>query len=230
MQSTKKGLLKPGITILVGIILIAFSFVAWYYTISPITSLSKYEYRLQPAAAPKITWLTTNYTNPSIVYFGNIIFNQQPIYNRSRPIDNSFNLFLRVYEITNGPINLTIYVRDTAVFSVQTNLTIQTIIFDSRLYNNASASRPPNSLVFPNVTAPVPSSLVDAFTGGTTPYMIIKNLNTTATTTLSYQYSYSALFRDSDGIPFLLFAVGAIIVVAYGIALVRRFIKQSRGR
>lgn len=134
-------------------------------------------------------------------------------------------------DATNGPINVTIYVRDTKVRTVQTtNFTVRTIIFDSSLYNNASASRPPKSLVRPNVTANVPSSLMDAFGGGTTPYMIIKNLNSTSTTSVSFQYSYSALFRDSNEIPPVLFMVGVVIVIVYGIVFVRRFIKRSRER
>jgi hypothetical protein len=131
---------------------------------------------------------------------------------------------------TNGPINVTIYARDTAVRTVQTNFTIRTIIFNSTLYNNANATRPANSLVVPSVNATIPSSLLDAFTGGTTPYMIIRNLNTTSTTSVSFQYSYSALFRNSNVIPMLLFIVGVIIVVVYGIAFIRRFMKRSRGR
>jgi hypothetical protein len=144
------------------------------------------------------------------------------------PIDKSFNLSM-IIDATNGPINVTIYARDTAVFTVQTNFTVRTLIFNSSLYKNPTASRPPNSLVFPNVTAAVPSSLLDAFTGGTTPYMIIRNLNTTSTTNVSFQYSYSALFRNSNGVPLLLFIVGVVIVIVYGTVFVRRFIKRSRG-
>jgi hypothetical protein len=228
MQRTKKSLLKPGIIVLVGIILITLSFIFWYYTIPPISGLSRYDIKLQSAAAPKINITPSNTsTNSSIVYFGNLIYNQQPRYNQSRPIDNSFNLSMRV-DATTGPINITFYVRDTAVYSVQTNSTVRTIIFNSTLYNNASANRPANTLVFPNIAAPVSSSLLDAFTGGTTPYMIIKNLNTNATS-ISYQYSYSALFRNSNGIPLILFIAGMIIVIVYGITFVRRLIKHTRG-
>lgn len=216
--------------ILIGIILIALSFTLWYYIIPPITHLSKYDLTLVSAAAPKITFLTSNSTNPSTIYFGSITYQDQPRYNQSRPIDNSFNLSMRI-DATNGPINVTIYARDAVAFTVQTNFTIRTIVFDSSLYNNASASRPSKSLVFPNVTTTVPTLLLDAFTGGTAPYMIIRNLNTTSTTIVSFQYSYSALFRDSSSdIPFLMFMVGAVIVIVYGIVFVRRFIKRSRGR
>jgi hypothetical protein len=242
--------------ILIGIILIALSFTLWYYIIPPVTHLSKYDLTLVSAAAPKITFLTSNSTTPSTIYFGSITYQDQPRYNQSRPIDNSFNLSMRI-DVTNGPINVTIYARDavvftvqtnftkeglvysnqwkgsdTAVFIVQTNFTVRTLIFDSSLYNNASASRPSKSLVFPNVTTTVPTLLQDAFTGGTAPYMIIRNLNRTATTIVSsFQYSYSALFRDSSSdIPFLMFMIGAVIVIVYGIVFVRRFIKRSRGR
>ncbi|HVP40887.1 MAG TPA: hypothetical protein VMS95_02930 [Candidatus Krumholzibacteriaceae bacterium] len=216
MQKTKKNLLRPGIMILIGIILIALSFTLWYYAIPPFTGISRNDITLASAASPKITFLTSNSTNPATVYFGS-------------PIDKSFNLSMRI-SATNGPINVTIYARDTAVRTVQTNFTIRTIIFNSTLYNNASISRPANSLVVPSVNATIPSSLLDAFTGGTTPYMIIRNLNTNSTTSVSFQYSYSALFRNSNGIPMLLFIVGVIIVVVYGIAFIRRFMKRSRGR
>jgi len=201
--------------ILIGILLIALSFTLWYYVIPPFTSLGRNDVTLVSAGARKITFLTSNSTDPSTAYFGS-------------PIDNSFNLSMKI-DTTNGPINVTIYVRNK-VLTVQTNFTIKTIIFDSSLYNNASVSRPPNSLVFPNVTAMVPSSLLDAFTGGATPYMIIRNLNATSTNSVSFTYSYSTSFRHSDGIPLLLFIVGVVIIIIYGIAFVRRFIKRPSGR
>jgi hypothetical protein len=201
--------------ILIGILLIALSFTLWYYIIPPVTSLGRKNASLVSAAAGKITFLTSNSTNPSTVYFGT-------------PIDYSFNLSMTI-GATNGPINVTVYVRDK-VCTVQTNFTIRTIVFDSSLYSNASLSRPPKSIVFPNVTAVVPLSLPDAFTGGPTPYMVIRNLNGTSATSVSFTYSYSELFRNSDGIPLLLFVIGAAIIIAYGIVFVRRFIKHSRGR
>ena len=202
--------------ILIGIILIALSFTLWYFIIPPITGLSRDNVTLAPAAAPKITFLKSNSTNPSIVHFGS-------------PIDHSFNLSMNI-GVTNGLVNVTIYVLSKAVFTVRTNFTTQTIIFDSSLYNNKSVSRPAKSLVFPNITATVPSSFLDAFTGGITPYMIIRDLNATSRTSVSFYYSYDALHRDSNGIPLLLFVVGAIIVIVYGIAFVRRFIESSRSR
>jgi hypothetical protein len=229
LQRPKKGLLRPGIMILIGIILIALSFTLWYYIIPPVTYLGRYDLKVASAASSKIAFLTSNSTTPSTVYFGGLVYENKPRYNQSRPIDNSFNLSMRI-DATNGPINVTIYTRNTAVFTVQTNFTVRTLVFDSNLYNNASATRPPNSLVFPNVTAAVSSSLLDSFIGGTTPYMIIRNLNSTSTTSVSFQYSYSALFRNSNGIPLLLFIAGVIIIIVYGIAFIRRFIKRSRGR
>lgn len=202
--------------ILIGIVLIALSFTLWYYTIPPFTSLGRNNVTLVSAAARKVTFLTSNSTNPFKAYFGS-------------PIDHSFNLSMSI-SATNGPINVTFYVRDKVPPPVQTNSTVRTIIFDSNLYNNASAARPPNSLIFQNITAVVPSSLLDAFTGGATPYMIIRNLNATSTNSVSFTYSYSTSFRHSDGIPLLLFIVGVIIIIIYGIAFVRRFIKRPRGR
>ena len=206
--------MRPGIIILIGIVIIVLSFTLWYYIIPPFTSLSRNSASLASAAAGKITFLTSNSTSPSTVYFG-------------APIDDSFNLSMTI-GVTNGSVSVTVYVRDK-VCTVQTNSTIQTIVFSSSLYNNASASRPPKSIIFPNVTAVVPSSLLDAFTGGATPYMVIRNLNASETS-VSYTYSYSESFRNSDGIPLLLFVIGAVIIIVYGIVFVRRFIRHPRDR
>jgi hypothetical protein len=87
----------------------------------------------------------------------------------------------------------------------------------------------PPSWLHPGIYSSIPVSLGDAFTGGTTPYSIIKSLNTTQTTSVTYFYTYSAEFRDSNGIPLLIFVVGSIIAIVYGVVLVRRLIRRIRG-
>jgi hypothetical protein len=131
---------------------------------------------------------------------------------------------------TTGPINITVYVRDAPVFSfIQSNATQHNLEFNSTKYmrfvNNQTT---PPSWLHSGIYSSIPVSLGDAFTGGAAPYSIIKNLNTTGITQVIYSYTYSAEFRDSDGIPLLIFIAGAIIVIVYGIGFVRHLIRRIR--
>jgi cytochrome bd-type quinol oxidase subunit 2 len=161
------------------------------------------------------------------LYFGYVYFNSANIYNKSRPVDDSFNLSLQVVA-DPGPISVTVYLRGSPVFSAQTNATVRTIWCNSTLY--ASNKTTAGTIVYPNIVHSISVSLLDAFTGGTTPYMVIQNLNSTSPTSVSYFYSYTAKFRNSDGLPILLFIVGVIIAVIEGIGLLRFAITRIRER
>jgi hypothetical protein len=208
---------------LVGIILIVLSFTFWYFIVPPVVSLGTYSFSRRS--------VTKNISNGSslILYFGSIRFQQQDYYNRSRPVDYSMNLTLVLG--TTGPINITVYVRDAPVFSfIQSNATQHNLEFNSTKYmlfvNNQTT---PPSWLHSSIYSSIPVSLGDAFTGGTTPYSIIRGLNTTQRTSVTYFYTYSAEFRDSNGITLLIFVVGAIIVIVYGIVFARRLIRRIRG-
>lgn len=88
----------------------------------------------------------------------------------------------------------------------------------------------PSTIYLPNVEGTISSSLLDAFSGGITPYVIIQNLDLASSTSVTYQYSYNALFRESQGIPLFLLLVGVVMALVSGIALVRRLIKRVRQR
>jgi hypothetical protein len=87
-----------------------------------------------------------------------------------------------------------------------------------------------NQTASPDIVSPISVSLSDAFTGGTTPYMVIQNLNKTSVASVSYKYNYTAMFRNSDGLPLVIFIVGVIIVVVEGVALLRFVIRRVRER
>lgn len=222
MARTRKSALRPVVIFLIGVILIALSFALWYYTVPPVTGLSTNS--IAPPAASK----TIANGSSLIYYFGYVYFNSANIYNKSRPIDDSFNLSLQVVANT-GPISVTVYVRGNAVFSAKTNATDSTIWCNSTLVAS-NETIPAGTIVYPNIAHPISVSLLDAFTGGTTPYMIIQNLNSTSPTSVSYFYSYTAKFRSSDGLPILIFIVGVIIAVIEGIGLLRLAITRVRER
>jgi hypothetical protein len=163
-----------------------------------------------------------------IVYFGKITAQSRDFYNNSRSVDYSMNLTLILG--TKGPISMSVYVLDTPVFSIKSNATQHNLEFNSTKYmlfvNNQTT---PPSWLYPGIYSRIPVSLGDAFTGGTTPYLIIRNLNATQSTSVTYSYAYTAEFRNSDGIPLLMFIAGAIIVIVYGIVFVRHLIRRVRG-
>ena len=222
MQRTKKGLTRPVIATIIGIILIILSLTFWFYIVSPIVSLGTFTFT-RPADTKTIT------NNTLTIYLGSVRFQQQDLYNRSRPVDNSMTLMLTL--ATTNPINLNVYVRDAQVFSFMTNATTaaHNIEFNSTKYDLfvANQTTPPTWL-HESIHSGISASFLDAFTGGTTPYLTITNQNTTKTTNVTYFYTYSAEFRNSIGIPLLLFAVGLIMVIVYGITAVRRLIKRAR--
>jgi hypothetical protein len=206
------------IIFLIGIILIALSFVFWYFTISPVCTVDTF--------AIKSTKETKTITNGSslILYFGSLFFQESTHLNESRPVDISLNMEIKV-ETSNEPVNVAIYVRDTPIFTALPSATAP-LVCNSTVYNSSS----PVTNVFPNVTSQIPTSLLDAFTGGTTPYMIIKNLNTTTQVNVTYQYLYGAEYRKGQYVPLLLFIIGAIIAVFEGVGLLRYTIKRVRQR
>jgi len=204
---------------LIGIILIAISFVFWYFTIAPISTVDTYAIK-----GPKDSKEITNGSS-LILSFGSIFFQQSDQKNKSRPVDISLNMEIKV-ETSAEPTNVTIYVRDTPIFTALA-YTATPLICNSTVYNSSN----PVANVFPNITSTIPVSMLDAFTGGTTPYMIIRNLNTTTPkTTVTYQYLYGAQYRNGHFIPLLLFIIGAIITVFEGIGLLRYAIKRVRQR
>lgn len=222
LEKRRKGILLPVVLFLIGIVLIALSFTFWYSMVSPIVSQNVYS--LSENGVSK----SISNRSDLLLYFGSVTFKTAPVVNRSRTVDSSFNLSLRIAANT-GPISLTIYVRNTPIFNAQTNATVRTIDCNTTRYNNSSY-HPTGTLVRPNVYSTVPISLLDAFTGGTTPYMIIENLNSTKPTGITYGYSYNALYRSSNGVPLILFIVGMIIAVVEGITLLRRGIRRVRQR
>jgi hypothetical protein len=133
---------------------------------------------------------------------------------------------------TTGPINVTVYVRDAVVKSFISNATKHNLEFNSTKYTllaNNQTTLPP--WLQQDIYSSIPVSLSDAFTGGTTPYMIVRNLNNTKNTVrVTYFYTYNAKFRDSNSnSPILMFIAGVIIAIVYGIVLVRRLIRRTRG-
>lgn len=195
-------MLRPAVIFLIGIILIALSFTFWYFAVSPMVRLDTYRIPRQSNS------ITIPNASSSIYYFGSN--SSQAIYNESRPVDYSLNLSIEINATQKtGPIRVTIYVSGNPIFKATTNATDRTI--------------------WCNTTNPI-SSLMDAFTGGTTPYIVIQNLNTTSATSVSYIYNYSAMFRNSDGLPLVIFVVGVIIVVVEGVVLLRLLIRRVRGR
>lgn len=193
----------------------------WYLDNSPVTG------------ATGATWTyVATFAQPSLLfYFGSIEFMQQPRYNTSRAIDHSFSLGLKV-QAKAGPIDLTVYVRDTPIFNQQTNQTVRTIICNNTEYRkyNSTFHPPAGTIVFGNINGTIPVSLLDAFSGGTTPYMIVKNLNVTSSTSLVFGYSFNASYRNSNGIPLILFIVGVVLAVVEGVVLLRYGIKRIRQR
>jgi len=215
-------MLRPAVLFLIGIILIALSLTFWYSIVSPVVSLNKYS--ISGKSVSKISNASS-----SIYYFGSIIFNSATINNKSRPVDYSLNLSIAINAKT-GPISVTVYVRNNPIFKATTNATDRTISCNTTLWRKNNQTASTGTILFPNIASPISVSLIDAFTGGTTPYMVIQNLNTTSATNVSYIYNYTAMFRNSDGLPLVIFIIGVIIVVVEGVTLVRFLIRQVRAR
>jgi hypothetical protein len=215
-------MLRPIIIFLIGIILITLSFTFWFFAVSPLVTRSAYS--LSESA---VSETIANQSN-LVLYFGNVTFQQHSVYNKSRPVDYSFDLNLSV-NIDVWPSSVTVYVRDTPIFTAQTNKTIHIIVCDTTKFNNSSY-HPTGTLVFPDVNSAIPISLLDAFSGGTTPYLMVQNLNTTLTAKITYGYTYNAFYRSSNGIPLVLFIIGAIIAVGEGVTLLRYVIRRARQR
>jgi len=133
--------------------------------------------------------------------------------------------------VAPGLINMTVYVRNGGVESLVANTTKHILVFNSTEYNvfANNGTNPMPSWLHQNIYYSIPVSFVDAFTGGTTPYLEIQPLGTTQSTTVTYSYAYHARFRSSDGIPLLVFIAGVIITIVYGVVLVRRIIGHNRG-
>jgi hypothetical protein len=215
-------MLRPAVIFLIGVILIALSFTLWYYTVSPVVGLDTFS--VMPPSASK----TIANASSLILYFGYVYVSPANVYNRSRPVDSSFNLSINV-AANPGPISVTVYLRGNPVFSAKTNATDRTIWCNST-FAASNKTIPAGTIVYPNIVYPISVSLLDAFTGGTTPYMVIQNLNTTKATSVYYFYNYAAKFRHSDGLPIVMFIVGVIIAVIEGIGLLRFAITRIRER
>ena len=211
MAKTKKSALRPAVIFLIGIILIALSFALWYYVVPPVVGLSKYS--------------VSSSASKTIANSSSLVLYPVNIFNVSRPADDSFNLAINI-SANEGPISLTIYLRGNSVFSAETNATDRTIWCNSALATSNKTF--PGTILKPDVTHSIPVSLLDAFTGGTTPKMVIQNLNTTSATSISYSYDYTASFRSSDGLPIAMFIVGVIIAIIEGINLLRFAITRIR--
>jgi hypothetical protein len=214
----RKSILRPIVIFLIGIILIAFAFIFWYFTIAPLCTVDTYAVTGQKETKP--------ITNGSslILYFGTIFYQETDQKNKSRPVDVSLNMELKV-ETSVEPVNVAIYVRDTLIFTALPSPEAP-LICNSSIYNSTSSV----TNVFPNVTAAIPVSLLDAFTGGTTPYMIIRNQNANTTASVSYQYLYGSQYRNGRYIPVLFFIIGIIIAVFQGLGLLRYAVRRVRER
>jgi hypothetical protein len=191
--------------------LIALSFALWYYVVPPVVGLSKYS--------------VSSSASKTIANSSSLVLYPVNIFNVSQPADDSFNLAINI-SANEGPISLTIYLRGNSVFSAETNATERTIWCNSVLATSNKTF--PGTILKPDVTHSIPVSLLDAFTGGTTPKMVIQNLNTTSATSVSYSYYYTASFRNSDGLPIAMFIVGVIIAIIEGINLLRFAITRIR--
>ena len=225
MARTKRSMLRPSIIFLIGIILIALSLTFWYFMVSPVVSLDTYGIQGQSVSK------TISNASSSIYYFGGIRSGEQDTYNRSRPVDYSLNLSIKI-DAKPGPISVTVYVRDNPIFKATTNATYRTILCNttqSLIYTRNNQTPPVGTIIFSDIVSPISVSLMDTFAGGTTPYMVIQNLNTT-TTSVSYIYNYTAMFRNSDGLPLVILVIGVIIVVAEGVVLLRFLIRRVRER
>ena len=223
MARAKKSVLRPAIIFLIGIVLIALSLTFWYSIVSPVVSLDTYSISNQSVSK------TISNASSSIYYFGGIIFNSANIDNKSRPVDYSLNLSIEI-DAKTGPISVTVYVHNNPIFKATTNATDRIISCNTTLWRKNNQTASAGTSLFPNIASPISVSLIDAFTGGTTPYMVIQNLNTTSATNVSYIYNYTAMFRNSDGLPLVIFIIGVIIVVVEGVTLVRFLIRRVRAR
>jgi hypothetical protein len=213
-------MLRPTVLFLIGIILIALSLSFWYFVISPMCSLATYN-------PPTLTKAKNTTQTSATVYFGTVYHVQSYIYNWSHPVDYSFNVSFWVEVTKGGPIEVLVYVRDRPVWGPeQTSDTVKIIKCNSTLYNSTN----PSAGVFPNVAGDIPVSLLDAFTGGTTPYMVIRNLNTNSSTNFSYGFSYTALHRSGNGVTMVMFFIGVIIAIVEGVVLVKFLIRRIRQR
>jgi hypothetical protein len=221
LARTRKSVLRPTVIFLIGIILVALAFTLWAYAVPPVVRLNTFS--ITPSSASK------NIANASslILYFGYIYVSPANQYNKSRPVDDSFTLAIKV-TANPGPVNVTVYVRSNPVFSAKTNATDRTISCNSTL-TASNKTIPSGTIVYPDIVHPISVSLLDAFTGGATPYMVIQNLNTTKTTSVSYFYNYTAKFRNSL-LTLAMFIVGGIIAVIEGIGLLRFAITRVRER
>lgn len=223
MARTRKSALRPAVIFLIGIILIALSFTLWYYIVPPVVSLNTFS--IAPPSGSK----TIANASSLVLHFGYIYVSPANQYNKSRPVDYSFNLSIIVGASAGQSINVTVYMRGKPVFNAKTNATIRTIDCNTTLQEKTQAA-PKGVSMFPNIASPISVSLTDAFTGGTTPYMIIQNLNATNAASVSYFYNYTARFRNSDGLPIAMFIVGVIIAIIEGISLLRFAIVRVRER
>jgi len=225
LKQKGRELLRPIILLLIGILLIALSFVFWFYAVPPISGLATYSLSRPTTKDP----YNINATASLIEYFGhNEALNPAP-FNQTRPVDYFFNTTLNLRVTKDGPVNVTVYVGNQAVFNVVTNTTMKEITCNTTRYNMYNSTNRPAGM-FPNILSNVSLSLFDAFTGGPSPYMLVKNLNPANVTGVTYSFSYNGVHRSSSGITLFMFIIGVVIVVIEGIALLRIFIKRIRER
>jgi hypothetical protein len=216
-----KNTIKNTITLLIGITLITLSFVFWYFTVAPVCSLATYSFN-RPQTTGNI-----GPTNTTLIYLGHLMYMQQPQYNKTRPIDYSFNTSVTVRVTKGGPIQVRVYVGDRMIFDQSTDSALQQITCNSTLYDMYNDANRPRG-VFQNIASSVSASLPDAFTGGTTPYMTIKNLSPTETASVTLSYTYSALYRNSNGTTLMMFIIGVVLVVVEAFVFLRILIKRIR--
>jgi hypothetical protein len=225
LSKTLRKQLRPIIILVIGILLITLSFVFWFYTVPPFASLTTYTLN-RPT-----TTKTLNTTASLIEYFGHNEQKAPTPFNESRPMDYLINTTLRLAVTYGGPVEITVHVGDKIVFNVQTNATMTEIRCNTTRYLSyiQNGTLPPAG-IFPNITSTISASLFDAFSGGPSPYLLVKNLNTNSSTSVSYSFSYTGIRRNSSGIPLVMFIIGVIIVIIEGIVLLRALIKRLRGR
>jgi len=215
LAKTRKSALRPIVIFLIGIILIALSFALWYYIVPPVVGLSKY-------SVHSLGLQTKTLENGS-----SLVFYPTNVNNVSRPADDSFDLAINI-SASGGPIRMTVYLRGNSVFSAETNANDSIIWCNSALASGSQTFS--RTILYPDVVHSISVSLLDAFTGGTTPSIVIQNLNTTGATSVTYFYLYTATFRNSDGLPIAMFIVGVIIAIIEGISLLRFGITRIRER
>ncbi|MEM2102810.1 MAG: hypothetical protein QXM22_04785 [Candidatus Bathyarchaeia archaeon] len=225
MSKTLRKQLRPIIILIIGILLITLSFVFWLYIVPPFCTLTTYTLN-RPT-----TTKTLNTTASLIEYFGHNEQKAPTPFNESRPMDYLINTTLRLTVTYGGPVEVTVYVGDKIVFNVQTNKTMTEIRCNTTRYQSyiQNGTLPPAG-IFPNITSTISVSWLDAFSGGPAPYMLVKNLNTTSSASVAYNFSYIGIRRSSSGIPLFMFIIGVIIVIIEGLVLLKAFIKRLRER